>query len=79
MVSAFDADPVVSSLSIAYETVVTSTDADLGAWGPLVRIFDEWIDVQWARPVVLGLPVRSKMSFVVELADLIAGGDARRP
>ena len=79
MVSAFDADPVVSSLSIAYNTVVTSLDADLGALASEVRIFSELIDVQQARPVVLGLPVRSEWSFVQELADLIAGGHARRP
>ena len=79
MAAAFDADPVVSSLAIAYNTVVTSTDADLGALAHQVRVFDKWIDVQRVRPVVLGLPVRSEMSFVLELADLIAGGHTRRP
>ena len=69
----------MSSLSIAYETVVTSTDADLGALASEVRIFSELIDVQRARPAILDLPVRSEMSFVQELADLIAGGHALRP
>ena len=81
MVSEFDADVVVSTLAISHETAITSTDGDLNAWGPLVRVFSDKVDVQRACPATKGvdLPVRSEWSFAMDLVDLCAGGHARRP
>ena len=42
---------------ISTQVIITSTDGDLAAFAPIIRVFSEWTDVLKSRPATLAARV----------------------